>query len=155
MRPLLLLWVMASLAACDGGSADCTVTEGTGLFEIFKTDGCLVVHRTSDPSAGFDLDFWHQGDKVLVDGLDNISLVLPGRPYVGRRGSCFMSDSDVMQPVPLQGHCDYLIRDFTKVSETESKFTLELVDVYMEAYGNKGTLKAVLLVPAFDQGSGP
>lgn len=154
MKPLMLLLSFAALVGCSG-STDCTVTEGTGLFEIFKTEGCFVSDSTIQPENGANLSFSHGGNTVLVDGLDSISLNLVGRLYVGRRGLCTMGDEDASQPTRLEGHCDYFIRDFTKVSETESHFTLELVDVYLEAYGNKGTLKAVMDVQSFDQGFGP
>jgi hypothetical protein len=147
LLPLLLL-----LAACDS-TDECVITEGTGIFELFKTEGCFATDVSVRPADGALLSVFHKGNVVLDNGVDTFDLGLSGRLYVGRRGSCSLSDSDVN--VGITGHCDYFIRDYTDVSETESRFTVELVDVYGEAYGNKGTLKGVLTVTSTDQGFGP
>lgn len=151
MRPLLLFFAL-SLGGC---AADCAFSEATGLFEIFKTEGCSVSDGNVDPSDGVSLLVSHSGNVVLVDGIDNLVVHFPGRQYVGRRGSCFLTDDDASQARTLEGHCDYVVRDFTKVSDTESRWTVELLDGYAEAYGNQGTFKAVLGAQSFDQGFGP
>jgi hypothetical protein len=138
------------LVGCD---EYCTVTEGTGLFELFASEGCFVSDANIDPAKGVTIELFHKGNTVLVDGLDDVNIALPGLQYVGRRGSCFVSDVDGTGDT-LDGHCDYVVRDFTKVSETESTWTVELLDVYTEAYGNKGTLKGVFKAQSFDQGFG-
>lgn len=147
-----LLFCSLLLTAC--GDEYCTVTEGTGLFELFATEGCFVSDANIDPKNGVTIELFHKGNTVLVDGLDDVNVSLPGLQYVGRRGSCFLSDVDGSGRT-LDGHCDYVVRDFTKVSETESTWTVELLDVYAEAYGNKGTLKGVFKAQSSDQGFGP
>jgi hypothetical protein len=150
MRTLLVCLALA----CSGCGEECTFTEGTGLFEIFRTEGCFVSDSNVDPSNGVKLQVWHKGDTVLVDGIDNLNIYFPGLQYVGRRGSCYLSDDDAAQSTALEGHCDYVVRDFVKVSDTESRWSVELLDVYAEAYGNKGTFKGVLNPQSFNQGFG-
>jgi hypothetical protein len=151
MRGLVLLLALA-LVGCDD---ECTFSEATGLFEVFKAEGCFVSDANTSPADGVALSVFHGGNTVLVDGIDNLRLSFPGRQYVGRRGSCFLADEDAAQAATLEGHCDYFIRDFTKVSDTESRWTVELLDVYAAAYGNQGTFKGVLKAQSFDQGFGP
>lgn len=150
MKRAVLLLTLA-FAGCD---SDCAVTEATGLFQLFGTESCFVSDANIDPASGVTLELYHGGNTVLVDGLDDVNVSMPGLQYVGRRGSCFLADVDG-DGNTLAGHCDYVVRDFTKVSETESTWTVELLDVYAEAYGNKGTLKGVFKAQSFDQGFGP
>lgn len=154
MRTPLLLALLGSLGAASCAD-DCEVREATGLFTLFQSEGCSTTDGNVSAEDGISALVSHDGNVITVDGLDTVQVWFPGRQYVGRQGSCFLTDADVSNPRTLAGHCDYAIRDFQKTSDTESTWTVELLDVYAEAYGNQGTLKALLRMQSFDQGFSP
>jgi hypothetical protein len=151
---LMFITFTFMLSGC--GNPDCNMTEATGLFEIFKTEGCgAVVDVSLDPSKGAQIHFSHSGNVTLVDGIDTVSMSLIGRLYTGRRGTCVLHDGDTLTDDGASGHCDYVVRSFTKVSEKESRYTVEILDAYMSVYGNQGTMKGVVSASAFNQGFSP
>ena len=153
MRPALLLLACLMLSACEGEDY-CEFTEGTGLFESFKKSGCSATDVSLGDQESATLILTRSDNVIIVDGIDSLGLTLRGRLYVGRQGTCFLSDNDSQTFENQSGHCDYMIRKAVKVSDTESRYDVEILDAYMAWKGKQGTFKARFNARAFDQGFG-
>ncbi len=146
-------WLAMTVVLVSGCERNCTLTEATGLFEIFKTDGCFA-GNSSHGGDGQAMSFFHGGDKIIVDGVDTVGVVFPDPLYAGRRGACVFLDEDETSYQQEHGHCDYVVRSFTQ-GATEASYTVEFLDGYFEIYGQQGTMKGVMTVQAFNQAGGP
>jgi hypothetical protein len=146
-------WLLMTTLVLCGCAPDCSLSEATGLFELFKTEGCTAV-SSSHGTDGQAMSFFHGGDKILVDGVDTVGVVFPDPLYVGRRGACVFLDEDEESYQQEHGHCDYVIRSFSQ-GETESSYTVEFLSGYFEIYGKQGTMKGVMTVQAFAPAGGP
>lgn len=152
-RALLAVAGAVMLSAC--GEAQCTFSEGTGLFEIFKTPGCFAVDVSLEPQSGAHISLSHGGNVILLDGIDTLGITLPGRQYTGRQGECYLSDDEANAFENQSGHCDYVIRSVNKLTDTSSRYTVEVLDAFMSWHDKQGSFKALFDVDAFDQGFSP
>ncbi len=156
MRPLLWVAATAALGLTACGAPECEFTEATGLFEIFKTEGCLAPVDTGiDPSQGTTVIVSHASNTILVDGIDSLNISLAGRLYPGRQGRCYLSDADADHAEAVSGHCDYVIGAVNKVSSTETRYEINIVSAFMSWHAKQGSFKARMTPTAFDQGFGP
>ena len=137
------------LSGCE--APECVFTEGTGLFEVFKTKGCFAVDVSLENSGGL-INANHNGNLILLNGIDSLNINLNGRLYTGREGMCGLSDGDATVFENQSGHCDYVVRSFNKVSEKESRYTVEVLDAHMSWKGKQGDFKALFNVQSFNQG---
>ena len=153
MRTTLLLLACAALCSCENEDY-CEFTEGTGLFESFKKSGCLSVDVSLGEQDAAQVILTRNDNTILLDGIDSLGVTLRGHLYVGRQGTCFLSDSDSSTYENQMGHCDYMIRKATKISDKESRYDVEILDAYMSWKGKQGTFKARFNAQAFDQGFG-
>jgi hypothetical protein len=146
-------WLLMTVVLASGCANDCTLTEATGLFEIFKTEGCTAVN-SAHGGDGQAMSFFHGGNTIVVDGVDTVGVIFLDPLYAGRRGACVFVDEDQMVSQGEQGHCDYVVRSFTQ-GDTEASYTVEFLDGYFEIYGKQGTMKGVMTVQAFGQAGAP
>ncbi len=153
MRAPLLLLACLALSACEGEDY-CEFTEGTGIFESFRQSGCSAIDVSLGEQDSASVILTRSDNVIIVDGIDSLGVTLRGRLYVGRQGTCFLSDSDSSTFQNQSGHCDYMIRKAVKVSDKESRYDVEILDAYMAWQGKQGTFKARFNVSAHDQGFG-
>ena len=150
MRSLCALAALC-LSAC---ASECNVTEATGLFEIFKTAGCIT--STSGHGSALDaMSFSQSGNTVIVDGVDAVAVHFDDRLYAGRRGACSMADEDALVNENEHGHCDYVIRSFDEGGSGQGSYTVEILDAYLAVYGQQGTMKGIFTVTIYDLGGTP
>jgi hypothetical protein len=131
MKWLFLLFGLFS--SCS----DCNVTEATGSFEIFKTQGCSTSDETVNPSGGMLMSIVSLGEFPVT-----IQLGFQGINYVGRRGTCALTDP--LRPSQQRfAPCDYVMRSVTKINDKESRYTVEVLSAGVPGvYSFKGVFSA-------------
>lgn len=142
----------AALAAVLLGSAclgdDCELGATTGFFDEYKRVGCstgdLSFSAAATPGTAFS--FFPSERITFTNAPDDVGVVLYGAPWVGRRGSCKLFDSD--QKVTADSSCEYRVLDYAPANETSAYdfLTVEIYRAYMAIYGTQGTFSGVFRV---------
>jgi hypothetical protein len=120
------------LGAAFSSCGDCALTEATGVFEIYKANGCFTLSEGS----GNLVEIFHYGDPTPTSATD-LKLGLLGPLYVGRRGTCGLTYFGSEGATP-GSHCDFQVRSVATSTPQETRYGIEVLDAVTPSGNFKG-----------------